>query len=309
MKHQSSIFTRILFVSAFAMFAFTATAQKGNQFNKPITSPRDRIESSNAKWNVGIVGGGNLTTWLHIHSPKASNWYLKNYSPFDTITRSIGYFGGIAVERMIKRDLSVGLNVVYAQHNVQLGFENNHFPYKWDETTNSILYRRIVKSFKANYRTIELYVPVTYYIGLASKNNVVPYVFAAPRLSYVIPDSKAEMMQSTAYYDDTNNNNTQPISFNSNTVKFNQSTYRSLNIGATIGVGSLFRIDMGNYYFLIKFDVSANMNGISTFKSGQVVNNDFDYLRYSADAQASLTLMLPIKKQLQGACMKWGEYD
>ena len=82
-----------------------------------------------------------------------------------------------------------------------------------------------------------------------------------------------------------------------------------VKVGATVGVGSLFRINTSNYYFLVKFDVSANMNGIPTFKKGEVDNNEFNYLRFSTDAHATLTFMLPIKKQLKGACMDWGEYD
>ena len=304
MKHHSSITARIVFVSVFTLLAITASAQ---QFRKPLNSPRDQVQSSEAKWNVGILGGGNLTTWLHFHSPEASHWYLQNYRIFDTITNSLGYFGGIGAEYKIRKDLSVGLNAVYAQHRIQLAFENDHFPIEWDESQSQINSGRIVKGVKANYRCIEVYVPVTYYIGLASKNTVIPYVYAAPRVSYVLPDSLSTINNTTAYYKNDANNTL--ISYASNTVQFNRSTYRRLNVGATIGVGSLFKINTSNYYFLVKFDISANMNGIPTYKSGEVENNEFNYLRFSTDAHATLTFMLPIKKQLKGACMEWGEYD
>lgn len=277
------------------------------QFRKPLTSPRDQIQSSEAKWNVGILGGGNLSTWLHFRSPAASNWYLKNYKPFDTITNSLGYFGGIGAEYKIKNNFSIGLNVVYAQHRIQLGFTNDHFPMEWDANGQQINYGRIVKGLKASYRCIEAYVPFTYYMGLASKNSIVPYVYAAPRVSYVLPDTIASITNTTAYYKNDEENTL--ISSTSNTVKFNNSTYHRINLGATIGVGSLFKISVGNYYFLTKFDISANFNGLPTFNTGEIENNEFNFLRYSTDAQATLTFMLPIKKQLQGACMRWGEYD
>ena len=149
MKHLSTIAARILFVSAFALFSLSATAQK-NQFKKAITSPRDHVESSDAKWNVGLVGGGNLTTWFHIHSFASSDWYLKNYNLFDTITSSLGYFGGISVERMLRKDLSVGLNVVYAQHNVHLGYKNEEFPFQWDPVNQQVVYGQITKGFKVS---------------------------------------------------------------------------------------------------------------------------------------------------------------
>ena len=155
-KQHITVFFLLLFLCN------TATAQ----FRKPLTSPRDQIQSSEAKWNVGILGGANLTTWLHFHSLEASDWYLKNYTPFDTITNSLGYFAGIGVERKIKSNLSVGLNVVYAQHNIQLSFLNDNFPIEWDAAQAQINYGSIVKGFKANYRAIEAYVPFTYYIGL-----------------------------------------------------------------------------------------------------------------------------------------------
>ena len=296
-KQHITVFFLLLFLCN------TATAQ----FRKPLTSPRDQIQSSEAKWNVGILGGANLTTWLHFHSLEASDWYLKNYTPFDTITNSLGYFAGIGVERKIKSNLSVGLNVVYAQHNIQLSFLNDNFPIEWDAAQAQIYYGSIVKGFKANYRAIEAYVPFTYYIGLASKRNIVPYVYAAPRVSYVLPDSTAQMTQTTAYY--RNDEDQTLISYSKNTIPFNRSTYRALNVGATIGIGSLFRINAGNYYFLVKFDVSAHVNGLPTYKNGETDTDEFKYLRYSTDAHATLTFMLPLKKQLQGACMNWGEYD
>ena len=297
------LFTKVLFVFALSMYALTATAQ----FNKPITSPRDQVQSREALWNVGVLGGGNITTWLHFHSLESYDWYVKKYQLFDTITNSLGYFGGIAVEHKIKSNISVGLNVVYAQHNIQLGFVDEHFPVEWDDDQSQINFGCIEKGLKANYRSIEAYIPLTYYIGLATKRNVVPYVYVAPRFSYVLPDTIAQITHTTAYY--RNDEDKTLISYNKHSLPFNRSTYRTFNVGATVGLGSLFRINTGNYYFLLKFDVSANINGLPTYKNGEVANDEFKYLRYSTDAHATLTLLLPLKKQLQGACMKWGEYD
>ena len=304
------IFAKALFVLTISTLALTASAQ---QFKKPITSPRDRAESSEAKWNVGILGGVDLTTWLHFNSREASNWYLKNYQLFDTITNSMSYFGGIGVERMLKSNLSVGLNVVYAQHKVKLGFLDNHFPYQWDTQNDTILYGQIVKSFTANYHNIEAYVPLTYYIDLASTKNIKPYVYFAPRISYVLPIKQSQMTYSASYLDTIGAPIINPITHDTmvmNTqVPFNRSTYRKLNVGGTIGVGSLFKINISNYYLLFKFDLSANMNAISTFKQGQIINEEFNHLRYSTSAYATLSLMLPIKKPLQDACIRWGRYD
>ena len=306
MKRHPINHIRLLFAFSFVFLTLTASAQ----FKKPLTSPRDRVGPSDAKWNVGLVGGVNLTTWQHFHSPEASNWFLQDYKTFDSIspfTESLGYFGGIGVERMLRSNLSVGLNVVYAQHNVKLGYLDDHFPYAWDTGNDTILYGRIVKNFTANYRTVEAYIPFTYYIGLASTKNVKPYVYVAPRFSFMLPldDNK---MKYTATYTDTLNNPLPDFDPRNDSIPFNRSTYQNINLGATVGLGSLFKFNTRSYYFLIKFDISANMYGISTFQKGEVVNNEFNYLRYSADAHATITLMLPLKKQLQDACIRWGRY-
>ena len=112
-------------------------------------------------------------------------------------------------------------------------------------------------------------------------------------------------------HDQDNNIQIDTLTFfptSNNQVPFNGSAYRKLNVGGTIGIGSLFRFNISNYYILIKFDVSANMNALMTLKQGQIINNDFNHLRYSADAHATLTFMLPIKKPLQDACIRWGKY-
>ena len=326
MRHSTTIlFRKAVFVFTLTMFTLTATAQ----FKKPLTSPRDRVGPSDAKWNVGLVGGANLTTWLHFSSPEASNWFLHDYKAFtfdsiSPITESMGYFGGVGVERMLKSNLSVGLNVVYAQHNVKLGYLDDHFPYAWDHVGDSILFGQIVKNFTAKYSTIEAYVPLTYYISLASTKNIKPYVYFAPRFTYTPSIAQNQMTYSATYYDafgltpitDTLINPSIPVvptdtlfPTSNNQVPFNVSTYRKLNVGGTIGVGSLFRFNISNYYLLVKFDLSANMNAITTFKKGQIINNDFNHLRYSASAYATLTFMLPIKKPLQDACIRWGKYN
>lgn len=299
MKIHSSISTRLFFISTLALLTLTASAQ----FNKPLNSPRDRVQSTDARWNVGLIGGPNLTTWIHFHNPKASTWSLKDYTPiiFSSQGNSLGYFGGIAVENMLRANLSVGLNVIYAQHKMQLGYTDDHFPYEWDASTNSITYSQREKTVKANYQTIEVYVPITFYTTLASSKNIKPYGYVAPRFSYVLSGDMT--------YQSTNSINNKVISNNTCPILFNSSSYRTFNAGATVGLGSQFRININNYYFLTKLDISANLNAIPTFTKDEIINDDFKYLRFSADAHATLTLMLPIKKQLVGACVKWGKYD
>ena len=299
MKKQVTTYNQALILSVFMLLSVTASAQ---QFKKPISSPRDKAQWSDARFNIGIAGGANLTTWLHFHGPKAQDWYLQNYKPFDTITNSLGYFGGIAMEYMVSNGFSIGLNAIYAQHNLRLSYIDDSFPIDWDGT--SIVHTTKSKTFRANYRTIEAYMPFTFYLTLTNLKNVTPYFYVAPRVSYLLMlphDTTSQMTLTTSYAND-------PNATTSESVPFNPNTYNELNVGATIGLGSKFRIETSSFYFLVKFDISANVNALSTFTKTDLLN-EFNHRRHSADANATLTIMLPVKKRLKGACVKWGEYD
>ena len=295
---------RILSVAALTLFALGATAQ---QFKKPVISSRDRGRAGDAQFNVGLVGGGNLTTWLHFHSAEASDWFLENYKPFDTLTHSMGFFGGIALEHMLTNNFSIGLNAVYAQHNVALRYEDDNFPIRFDEATQTVVHGTKRNLFRARYHAVEAYIPLTFYLTLSGAKNVRPYVYVAPRVSYQLPDSlfsvHNHMTLETTYLEGDG-----AVSPATETTGFDANTYKTLNVGATVGIGSQFRIETSNYYFAVKFDLSANMYGLSSFTDVDL-QDEFKHLRHGADAHASLTVQLPIKKRLKGACMNWGEYD
>ena len=299
MKKQHIILTCLL-----ALICGTTTAQ----FNKALPNMRGNGQVNDAKINVGLLGGGNFTHWQHFVSSQASDWYLATYKP----TLRFGYFGGIAVEYMWKNDLSIGLNVIYEQHNVGLNYINDNFP----TSLNQYIKRNY--DFTANYNSIEAYIPVTYYISTGSK-NLKPYFFVAPRFSYILG---GDMSYTRTDTDQTG----QVINTLNSTAVFSETSYASyygpinlfnneydlnlgmLNIGLMAGVGTQFRFNTSNYYFLLKLDLSANVNGFQTFTKYDLAN-EFNHLRYSADAHLTATFMLPIKKRLIGACIRWGEYD
>ena len=282
----------ILAFSLFTLISFSASAQ----FRKPLTSPRDRVQSSEAKFNIGLFGGGSFTTKLHFHGAEASDWYLANYHPQLKLDE-LGFFGGLALEYMYGLNQSVGLNVLYAQHNMGIAYYNEHFP------TGINQYVKRNYELTASYRAIEDYVPFTFYFPINSKRTILPYVFVAPRVSYLLNDGF--MTYNTT---DLNVETLDTISSRTTSAFINDSTFKMLNVGLTLGAGSQFRINTANYYLIFKLDVSASMYGISTFTPTDL-QNEFNHLRYISDANVTLTFMLPIKKRLKGACIKWGEYD
>ncbi len=281
MKKQHIILAcLILFASA------SATAQ----FRKPLNGGRNSGQINDAKFNVGLVGGGSFTSWFHFNSSESAEWYLANYTP----TMHFGYFGGIALEYMLSPNMSVGLNAVYAKHDMGLQFKNEHFPNGYQQWVQRFY------QVNANYQAVEAYVPVTFYLTTGSR-NFKPYFYVAPRVKYIL-DGK--MSFNTVKL----NENNDTISDVTTAAFMSDSTYRKLNFGLTLGVGAQYRFNTSNYYFLVKFDVSANMNALQTFTKYDL-ENEFNYMRYSGSAHASVTFMLPIKKRLVGACVKWGEYD
>ena len=278
------------------------------QFNKPLPNMSGNGQVNDAKINIGLLGGGNFTHWQHFVSSQAADWYLATYKP----TLRFGYFGGFAVEYMWKSDLSFGLNVIYEQHNVGLNYLNENFP----TGLNQHIKRKY--DFTADYQSIEAYIPVTFYISTGSK-NLKPYYFVAPRFSYILGGTmsytRTDMDINGQVIDDPE---TKSVDFSD----FNYSSYYTFtlfkkereldlgmfNIGLMAGVGTQFRFNSSNYYYLLKLDLSANVNGFQTFTKYDLLN-EFNHLRYSADAHLTVTFMLPIKKHLVGACIRWGEYD
>ena len=280
MKKQHIILSCLL-----VLICGTATAQ----FKKAL--PNMRVgQASDAKVNVGIFGGGNFTMWQHLNSAQTADWYVASYRP----TFRIGYFGGIAVEYMLNSNMSVGLNALYEQHSIGLSFQNDNFP------TGLNQHMKRKHDFTADYQSIEAYVPFTYYINIGSK-HLKPYFFAAPRVSYILDG----FMSYTRTDMDLEDN---VIYSQTESTLVSDSTYRLLNVGGMVGVGTQVRVNTNNYYFLFKFDISANVNGLHTFTDIDLLN-EFNYRRFAADAHATLTIMLPIKKRGVGACVRWGEYD
>ena len=105
------------------------------------------------------------------------------------------------------------------------------------------------------------------------------------------------------------------------TVEFNAQNTRQFNVGLVLGAGVLYKVNVGNYYLLLRLDASAHAAVINSFTSEEIHGESQNvvgagyidpYLlgwRVNTDATVKLTLMFPLKKQLQGACIRWGEYD
>lgn len=280
---------------AFCIF-FNVTAANA-QFNKPIQSSYSRKQSTDANWNIGLTGGLSLTQWLHF-----GGTHTQYKQPID---KSIGYSGGLAIEKKLDEKKSITVEAIYAMRNLELTYDLN-LPGAIDQWND------ITKTLDASYTEVIVQTPYTHYLGNPSNSAVTPYVFAAPRVS--IPLNGKTLWTKENHTTGTVENDT---------VDFNSSNYAPFNIGVVAGAGLLFRLNTNSYYFLIKMDASYHAGLVNTFsraeREGTITDDNVigaGYIdpallgrRFAGDANLKLTLLFPLKKQLKGACISWGEYD
>lgn len=281
------------------LFFFGHFAQA--QFRKPLTSASSKVNSSEALYNIGLSGGINSTYWLHFGGTKT-----KYNQPFN-----IGIMGGLAVERMLNATNSIGLEGYYAMRKVQLNYEILNFPVGINQ--NSDYYRQ----FDADFQEVDVQAILTHYF---SKSTLRPYVFIGPRvtvpLSGILTWQKKEILEHG-----TPNQHYSETGATLDSVEMSAQNTRMFNVGLVAGVGVLYKLNVGNYYFLLKADISGHAAAINSFTSEEnhgesqnVIGAGYidPYLlsmRFNTDVAAKITLMFPLKKQLQGACIRWGEYD
>lgn len=270
------------------------------QFRKPLQS-RSTIGTTEARYNIGLVGGVTTTHWFHFGGTETQYRQPFNFGPT----------AGLSVERMFNSSTSIAIEGMFTMRNTQLDYEVLNFPVAIDE--NKDYYRQ----FNADYNEVNVQVPLTYYFG---QGNIRPYVFIAPR--FTLPISGKTTWQETEiigygsddqHYSETNQE--------FDTVDMTGQNMRRWNVGLVAGAGVRFKVNIGNYYLLLKLDASAHAAVINSFTKDEINGNSQlvigasyidPYLmskRFNTDATVKLTLLFPLKKQLKGACMKWGEYD
>lgn len=272
------------------------------QFNKPLASS-SRSYSSEAKYNVGIVGGVNTTHWLHFGGTST-----KYDQPLN-----LGITGGIVVERVLNKDLSVSIEGYYAMRNTQLSYDVLNFPVALN--VNNDYYRQ----YNADYQEVNVQVPLTYYFGQAN-SSIRPYVFVAPRV--IVPISGKMIWKKTEIKEyGTENQHLDENGWQIDTVEMNAQNARQWNVGVVAGVGLRFKINIGNYYLITKADLSGHAAVINSFSHDEITGESQNVIgagyidpylqgmRFNTDATAKVTILFPLKKQLKGACMRWGEYD
>ena len=269
------------------IFILLQLAVEGNaQYRKkPLSSPRKQLD--NAMFNLGVIAGPNYTHWHHIDVTQADNWYLKDYVP----EFQLGYTGGVYFEAVLSKHFSAGLNAMYARHRVSMHYINEQFPYDWNN--GQLLYLQRRYELKADYHAIEASLPATFYF-LNPKEIVRPYIYVAPRFSYIVGgDNIYTTIDSIPHK--------KPKITLTDTIPIVPTNHIAFNVGATLGVGTQFRINTDYYYFLIKLEALATWYFRNSFTEQQL-ENEFYNKRFDADAATTITFIFPLKKILRDAC-------
>ena len=281
------------------LFLFGQFAQA--QFRKPLTSASSKVNSSEARYNIGLSGGLTSTYWLHFGGTET-----KYNQPFN-----IGYLGGLSIERMLNNSNSISLEGFYAMRKVQLNYDIPNFPEQIN--VNHDYYRQL----DADFQEVDAQVILTHYL---SKGVVRPYVFIGPRVS--VPLAGKMIWQKKKYEDyGTPDQHFSEEGASIDTVEMTAQNTRQFNVGLVAGLGVLYKLNIGNYYMILKADVSGHAAVINSFTHEEITGESQNVIgagyidpyllgmRFNTDVTAKITLMFPLKKQLQGACMRWGEYD
>lgn len=271
---------RYILILVLIQLSVEATAQ----FRKPLSGPKK--QSDEAMFNIGIIAGPSITQWHHFNVTEAEKWYLKDY----TSKLQLAYTGGLYFEAILSKHLSVGVQLLYTQHNISMQYINEHFAHSWN---NGVQYSKRTYDITANYQTVSAALPLTYYF-LNVKDPIRPYLYIAPRFSYII---NGKLTQNVKDYIQSSSGQT----VIDTTGQIAPNNHINFNVGATIGAGVQFRINTAYYYFLIKTEAFANWNFLNTFTKKQL-ENEFNNKRHDADAAATITFIFPLKKSLKDAC-------
>lgn len=271
---------RYILILVLIQLSVEATAQ----FRKPLSGPKK--QSDEALFNIGITAGPSITQWHHFNVSEAEKWYLKDYTP----KLQMAYTGGLYFEAILSKHFSVGVKLLYTQHNTSMKYVNEEFAHSWN---NGIQYSTREYTITANYQTVSATLPLTYYF-LNVKDPIRPYLYIAPRFSYII---NGNLTQNVKDYLQSSSGQT----VIDTTDRIVPNNHVNFNVGATVGAGVQFRISVAYYYFLIKTEAFANWNFLNTFTNKQL-ENEFNNNRQDAEAAATITFVFPLKKSLKDAC-------
>ena len=201
---------------------------------------------------------------------------------------------GFAAEWNVMNGIAVGLDASYAMRGT-----NEVFATEFLTSYITTTFARVKYTMAMN--GIEIRVPVTYYIGRSEA--VKPYVYMAPRFHLWLNGN----VKWERTYDDESYT---PLVYES---ELNKATIAPFDLGAVVGLGLCGRITMAHAQAFVKFDFSYGISALSDFSQLEVdeavtfqgwggIEHETLGKRHLHNLEARLTLLMPLRKPLKGAC-------
>ena len=257
------------------------------QFAKPLKS-RSVGYGNKSYWNVGLTGSYAANDMIYT-AMRAGEFQVY-----------LAPTAGIAMEYNAMNGLGVGLDVSYVKRGTR---EATSTTLLTNFNTTTIAH----VDYEMSLTGVEMRVPVTLYLGAGE--NVKPYVYFAPRVNLWLGDSiRWERSYEDASY--------APVTY---THAVDKSTMRPYDVSMVAGFGLCSRLMLGQMPLLVKFDVNYGVSVLSTFSDeeitaanegsqtfvfygwGDIAHEDLGR-RHLQNAEARLTVLIPIKKRLKDAC-------
>ena len=257
------------------------------QFAKPL-KPRNYGAANKSHWYVGLTGSFAANDMIYT---------AMNAGKFQVY---LGPTVGIAAEFNAMNGLAVGLDVSYVMRGTK---ESTSTTFLSDFNTLTSAHVNYEMSLKG----VEMRVPVMLYFG--SGDNLKPYVYLAPRVSLWLGDS----IRWERTYDDASY---APVVYKHAVDK---NTMRPYDISVVAGLGLCGRLMIGQMPLLLKLDLNYGISVMSTFSQDEIAAategsesfvfhgwGDIEHeelgRRHLQNAEARLTILIPLKKRLQDAC-------
>ena len=238
---------------------------------------------NNSSLSVGVTGG--VTVNNMVYSAVTKSTMRPAYTPAF----------GFAMEWNTLRRFSVGMDLSYTQRVIKKSYSS-----EFQTGFSSSAYALV--NYDMSLTALELRFPITCWFGY--RDNMRPYLFMAPRLSYWI---KGDFKWMRSYSDGS-------FSPSVYELKLTDAMITPLDVSAVAGVGFGTRFLVGRTRFFVKFELSYGVSLLSDFswkeKNGTVNVLGWGDLEHEAlgsrhlqNLEARLMILLPLRKFLKDACV------
>ena len=269
---------KCVFILVFSLFSVVSLHA---QFARPLKN-RNYLCRNTSSLSVGVTGSFAANDMVYSAVTKSK------FTPYLAPTF------GLAAEWNTMQRVSIGLDASYAMRGT-----NEVFATEFLTSYSSTTFARVNYTMAMN--GIEVRIPISYYLGYGE--NVRPYLFVAPRFDL--------WLNGNAKWERTYDNNSyQPVVYE---TELTDATNMPYDISAMAGVGLCGRVLIKKIQFFVKLDVSYGISLLSNFSQHEV-NEDVEFQgwgdiehetlgkRYLQNAEARLTLLMPLRKHLKDAC-------